>query len=188
MIRLWLFLTPLVSIALSYKEDDSLSDYFVSFGEFVDDYYSHFCTGAVIEAEKFSILLPAHCLDARYAQYYPSKENHIYVRFALQFNSSIPSSVWYFIQKIKVKTRFFDSQTDLALKGEPTYVTQWRRDEYKSVGDLCVAQVKGSIIKDKVDVAWTSTNVLKRADKDFYLIRKISYDPLCLFVLIEGAY
>lgn len=96
--------------------------------------------------------------------------------------------MWYFIQKITVKTGWFDSQTDLALKGEPTYVTQWRRDEYKSVGDLCVAQVKGSIIKDKVDVAWTSTNVLKRADKDFYLIRKISYDPLCLFVLIEGAY
>ena len=96
MIRLWLFLTPLVSIALSYKEDDSLSDSFVSFREFVDDYSSHFCTGAVIEAEKFSILLPAHCLDARYAQYYPSKENHIYVRFALQFNTFLCVNVIFY--------------------------------------------------------------------------------------------
>ena len=48
---------------------------------------------------------------------------------------------------------------------KPTYFGKWLRDEYKSVGDLVIAML----------TPWQEGMIeIQRADKDFYLLRKIN--------------
>ena len=157
MILVWIiFLTSWISNTLSYKQDSYDDTFDSNVLSLYEGNYKHFCTAAVHNATTPHVILPAHCLDTR-----------------------IKDSI---IQKIRLRTLKhdsndgFDSNNGLRIQSHPTFVTQWIKSDYKSVGDLCVAEVKGYPYVGTVDEVWAHTKPLRLPDKDFYLIRKIWFD------------